>query len=60
MNTPEAILWGTGTFLWLLWAAWIIADAIEDTAAGDFMERTFLRIARPLDHAIQRITATRK
>lgn len=60
MSATEAILWGTGAFLWLIWAAWILADAIEDTRAGNFMERTFLTIARPIDHALQRITATRK
>lgn len=56
-----AILTGS---LWLAWIAFIIADAIEDTAAGDFMERLWYRItgpiSRPLDRAIQHITATRK
>lgn len=58
--TGEAIFWVTGAFLWLLWAAWILADAIENTRMGWVMESIFLRIARPIDRALQRITATRK
>lgn len=47
--SAAAIIWGTGTFLWLAWIAWILAYISEDT-----------RIGRAIDHTLQRITATRK
>lgn len=64
MSTAENILWIIAAALWIIWAAWLISDAIEDTRFGDLIERIWHGIATPINRTINwataRLTATRR